>query len=250
MSAVCIIVPCYNEATRLPADAFAGYLSQQTGVSFCFVNDGSTDQTQAVLTQLQARYPRQITVLNLPQNAGKAGAVRAGMLHCAGTGNATGAFDYLGYFDADLATPLDAIGDLSAVLDQRPELDLVMGSRIKFLGTDIRRDTFRHYAGRIVATFISNILDLPVYDTQCGAKLFRHRAVMSLFQEPFISPWLFDVELLARLIRQYGRGPVLTRVAEHPLRQWIEMDGSRIQPSYYFKLWYELYRIRQTYRSL
>ncbi|MBC7570644.1 MAG: glycosyltransferase [Spirosoma sp.] len=247
MSSVCVIVPCYNEARRLPADAFVGYLSKRTDVSFCFVNDGSTDQTQAVLTQLQARCPGQITVLNLPQNAGKAGAVRAGILHCAQT---TPAFDYLGYFDADLATPLDAIDDLSAVLDQTPALDLVMGSRIKYLSTDIRRNTFRHYAGRIVATFISNILKLPVYDSQCGAKLFRHRAVVSLFQEPFISPWLFDVELLARLIRQHGRGPVLTRVAERPLRQWTEVDGSRIRPSYYFKLWYELYRIRQTYRSL
>lgn len=247
MSAICIIVPCYNEADRLPADVFVAYLAQRADVSFCFVNDGSTDQTQAVLAQLRARYADQITVLNLSQNVGKAGAVRAGMLDRA---QATPAFDYLGYFDADLATPLDAIGDLSAVLDQTSALDLVMGSRIKFLGTDIRRDTFRHYAGRIVATFISNILKLPVYDSQCGAKLFRHRAVLTLFQEPFISPWLFDVELLARLIRQYGRGPVLTRVAEHPLRQWIEMDGSRIRPSYYVKLWYELYRIHQTYRSL
>ena len=247
MPAVCIIVPCYNEAARLPADAFVAYLSQRADVSFCFVNDGSTDQTQAVLTQLQTRCPGQITGLNLPQNVGKAGAVRAGMLHCA---QATPPLDYLGYFDADLATPLNAIGDLSAVLDQIPALDLVMGSRIKYLGTNIRRDTFRHYAGRIVATFISNILNLPVYDSQCGAKLFRHRAVVPLFQEPFISPWLFDVELLARLIRQHGRGPVLTRVAEHPLRQWTEMDGSRIRPSYYIKLWYELYRIHQTYRSL
>ena len=185
MPAACIIVPCYNEATRLPADAFVRYLSERTDVSFCFVNDGSTDQTQAILEQLRARYPNQVSVLSLPQNAGKAGAVRAGMLHCA---QVAPPFNYLGYFDADLATPLDAINDLSAVLDKIPALDLVMGSRIKYLGTDIRRDTFRHYAGRIVATFISNILKLPVYDTQCGAKLFRREGVPSLFQEPFISP--------------------------------------------------------------
>lgn len=249
MPTVCIVVPCYNEAARLPADAFRTYLAQRTDVSFCFVNDGSTDQTQTVLTQLQAYHPHRITVLNLPQNMGKAGAVRAGMLQCANAEHSSGPFDYLGYFDADLATPLEAIGDLLAVLDQTPALDLIMGSRIKYLGTDIRRDTFRHYAGRIVATFISNILKLPVYDTQCGAKLFRHRAVGPLFQEPFISPWLFDVELLARLIRQHGRAGVLNRVAERPLRQWTEMDGSRIRPSYYVKLWYELYRIRQTYRT-
>lgn len=249
MASVCIIVPCYNEARRLPVDAFVAYLSEQSGVSFCFVNDGSTDQTQTILAQMQTQYPNQITVLNMPQNAGKAGAVRAGMLHSAEKGSATGAFDYLGYFDADLATPLSAIADLSAVLDQRLALELVMGSRIKYLGTDIRRDPIRHYAGRIVATFISSILKLPVYDTQCGAKLFRHGVVLPLFQESFLSPWLFDVELLARLIQRHGREQVLQYVAEHPLRQWVEMDGSRIRPSYYVKLWYELYRIGQTYRT-
>jgi len=249
MASVCIIVPCYNEARRLPVDAFIAYLSEQSGVSFCFVNDGSTDQTETILTQLQTQYPSRITVLNMPQNAGKAGAVRAGMLHSAETGSATGAFDYLGYFDADLATPLNAIADLSAVLDQTPALELVMGSRIKYLGTDIRRDPVRHYAGRIVATFISNILKLPVYDTQCGAKLFRRGVVLPLFQEPFLSPWLFDVELLARLIIRHGRTEVLKRVAEYPLSQWIEKDDSRIKPSYYIKLWYELYRIGQTYRT-
>lgn len=239
-----MIIPCYNEATRLPADAFIAYLNRTPSVQLCFVNDGSQDDTQAVLARLQRQYPTRIEVLNLAANQGKAGAVRAGMLH-----GSSQAFDYLGYLDADLATPLDAIGDLQAVLDQQPMLDLVMGSRIKFLGADIRRDAFRHYVGRVIATFISNILKLPVYDTQCGAKLFRRGVVTGLFTEPFISPWLFDVELLARLIRQHGRAAVPVHAAEVPLKQWIEQSDSRISPTYMFKMWYELYRIHQTYRN-
>lgn len=239
-----MIIPCYNEANRLPGDAFIRYLRQVPMVTVCFVNDGSRDTTQAVLEGLRQQQPGQIEVLNLAQNQGKAGAVRAGMLHCANR-----SVDYVGFLDADLATPLDAIGDLQAALDQKPSLDLVMGSRIKFLGADIRRDPFRHYVGRVIATFISNILKLPVYDTQCGAKLFRRRVVADLFRESFISPWLFDVELLARLIRQHGRASMPVHVAEVPLKQWIEQSDSRISTGYMFKMWYELYRIHQTYRN-
>ena len=239
-----MIIPCYDEATRLPANAFVAYLRQTPTVSVCFVNDGSRDNTRAVLEGMQQQQPDQIIVLHLSQNQGKAGAVRAGIVHCAGQ-----PVDYLGYLDADLATPLDAIGDLQTALDRQPTLDFVMGSRVKILGADIQRDPFRHYVGRVIATFISNILKLPVYDTQCGAKLFRREIVANLFQEPFISPWLFDVELLARLIRQHGRTNVADHVAEVPLKQWIEQSDSRISSSYVFKMWYELYRIHQTYRD-
>lgn len=239
-----IIIPCYNEANRLPMADFKSYWQQHPDVRFCFIDDGSTDQTRGLLEQLQAEYPQQVEALILERNRGKAGAVRAGMLHVAGRQEV----DYVGFLDADLATPLSAIQDLEARVVSEPGLELVMGSRIKYLGTDIRRNPFRHYAGRVIATFISTILKLGVYDTQCGAKLFRRDVVTSLFTEPFLSPWLFDVELLARLIRQHGREGLRGRVAEMPLRQWIEKDDSRIKVSYYFKLWYELYRIRQAYR--
>ncbi len=246
MSTVCIIIPCYNEANRLPVETFLHYQHQHPEVTFCFVNDGSTDATAEVLQRLSRQNPRQNESLLLPQNLGKAGAVRAGMLKMSAR-----PVDYLGYFDADLATPLPAINDLQRQLDEYPDREMVMGSRIKYLSTDIQRSTFRHYVGRVIATFISTILNLPVYDSQCGAKLFRRPAVTTLFAEAFISPWLFDVEILARLIRQHGRANLMTgRVAEVPLKQWTEQSDSRISSTYFFKLWWELYRIHRTYRHV
>ena len=245
MTTVCIVVPCYNEAERLPGEAFLAYLGTHPHVSCCFVNDGSRDQTLALLRGLQQRNPAQIDVYDLPKNQGKAGAVRAGMNHCD-----TKNFDYTGYFDADLATPLAAIDDLQAVLDKHPDCVFVMGSRIQHLGVTIRRSAFRHYVGRVVATTISLILRLPVYDTQCGAKLMRREATAAVFAQPFISPWLFDVELIARLIDQYGRADINRRLLEMPLQEWIEQDGSRISSTYVFRMWYELYRIYRTYSHL
>jgi dolichyl-phosphate beta-glucosyltransferase len=243
LRATCLIIPCYNEANRLPVSTFLDFQAQHPDVHFCFVNDGSTDATITVLTQIKKQSPTQTEVIDLPQNLGKAGAVRAGMLAMSQRNH-----EYLGYFDADLATPLSAIGDLCRFLDERPDLVLAMGSRIQFLGMSIRRKAYRHYAGRVIATLISMILDLPVYDTQCGAKLFRRGVVPGLFDAPFISPWLFDVELLARLIRQFGRAEIGRYVAEMPLRQWTEIGDSRIRPGYYLKLWWELYRIYRAYR--
>ena len=237
-----VIIPCFNEADRLPADAFVDYTNAHPDVRFCFVDDGSSDQTRALLEQTAARNPNGLDALILPQNQGKAGAVRAGMLHIAGRD-----CTHIGFLDADLATPLDAIADFRAILDVQPGLELLMGSRVKIFGTQIERDGFRHYAGRVIATCISTILQLGVYDTQCGAKFFRRDVVQDLFSEPFLSPWLFDVEILARLIRQHGRNGLTGRVAEMPLKQWLEKGGSKVKLSYFFKLWYELYRIHQKY---
>ncbi|GAB3904688.1 hypothetical protein GCM10028803_34470 [Larkinella knui] len=245
MSTVCIIIPCYNEASRLPTDAFLNFQQLHPNIRFCFVDDGSQDQTLAVLTQFVQRNPAQMDVIHLKKNQGKAAGVRAGMLQ-----NQQTSVDYLGYFDADLATPLEAINDLVAYLDQNQERDMVMGSRIQYLGTTIRRNIQRHYIGRVIATFISLILKLPLYDSQCGAKLFRRAVIPAAFTEPFISPWLFDVEIVARLIRQFGRDKVTDKIAEMPLKEWTEQSDSRVKLSYMFRMPIELYKIYRTYKSV
>jgi glycosyltransferase involved in cell wall biosynthesis len=222
-----IAVPCYNEQHRLDGDAFVAYAREHPAVHFCFVNDGSRDQTQAVLESVAQRLGGQGQVLTLAHNSGKPEAVRQGMLR----GIDEGASE-VGYWDADLATPLSAIALLHETLASGPGLDAAIGSRVRLLGRHIDRKLHRHLLGRVFATFTSLLLDLPVYDTQCGAKLFRATpGFAAALSQGFMVNWPFDVELLLRLTvesrRRHGEG-LLHRVVEVPLPQWCDIKGSKV----------------------
>ena len=219
-----IVVPCYNEALRLPVASFRKFLGESQ-VRFVFVDDGSKDATIQVLANLRDEAGDRVVVLRSEANQGKAEAVRRGMSyaieHAAG---------YAGYWDADLATPLQAIPEFMAVFAERPELDMVFGARVKLLGRKVHRRVLRHYLGRVFATAVSVMLRLPIYDTQCGAKIFRVCPETSgLFAEPFITRWFFDVELLARYIRRMGSSELAAqRIYEYPLHAWEDVAGSKL----------------------
>jgi glycosyltransferase involved in cell wall biosynthesis len=221
-----IVVPCYNEEARLRPDAFVAYAQSHPDVELLFVDDGSTDGTRGVLDSMRAAAPAQISVLGLQENRGKAAAVRAGIQEGLARGRGM-----VGYWDADLSTPLDAIGEFRRLLLERPEVALVMGARVKLLGRRIERLESRHYLGRFFATAVSLVLRLPVYDTQCGAKLFRATAeTAAVFATPFRARWIFDVEILARMIRyRAGAGTLADAVLEHPLVEWRHVRGSKLR---------------------
>jgi glycosyltransferase involved in cell wall biosynthesis len=223
MTSICLVVPCYNEERRLPRQAFMAFLRTHPDISLCFVDDGSTDGTLGVLNQLRAQLPDQILVLTVAPNGGKAEAVRAGVRHA----HATGGWPLIGYWDADLSTPLSEVEGLRRALDEQPSCVLAMGSRVKRLGSHVERRVLRHVLGRMFATASSQMLGLAVYDSQCGAKLFRRDLVPLLFRDTFITRWLFDLELLARL-RETRGAEALKGVVEVPLGIWVEVGGSKL----------------------
>ena len=248
MKTTVIVVPCYNEADRLRVDAFERFCAATNRVRFIFVNDGSTDGTAGVLEGLRRRNPARYSVLRLQPNQGKAEAVRKGM-RAALAGDAT----YAGYWDADLAAPLQEIPRLIGVLEKRPDLEMVFGSRVQLLGRSIRRKSYRHYLGRVFATAASMALELPVYDTQCGAKLFRvSPSTAALFAEPFCSGWIFDVEIIARLIasrRGSGLPGALEVIYELPLDRWHEVGDSRVRTGDLLRAIVAIGEIRRRYFS-
>lgn len=219
-----IVIPCFNEERRLDADAILGALDAMPRLRLTCVDDGSSDATLAVLHRLAAASQGRIRVLALPLNQGKAEAVRQGLLHaCTGPGAA----ELVGYWDADLSTPLDAVEDFRRVMARLPEVQMVFGSRRALLGHRIRRSVMRRLVSRVCATLAGAAIGLPVGDSQCGAKLMRNSgALRAALAQPFDSGWLFDVELFARLSRQLST----PREAffELPLTQWHEVAGSKV----------------------
>jgi len=226
MERLTVVVPCYNEAPRLPVDAFASFALPGRELRFLFVDDGSTDATPEVLANLCARDPERLSWFSLPENRGKAEAVRTGVLAALDRG-----CDYVGYWDADLATPLSELARFCEVLDAEPHVDAVFGARIALLGRRIDRHLYRHAYGRVFATLVCRMLALDVYDTQCGAKLFRASPALAAdFAAPFLGRWVFDVELLARFIARYEPLglDVADKVHELPLTRWRDVAGSKV----------------------
>lgn len=241
LSNIVIVVPCFNEERRLRPEAFFHALLQYPEISFLFVDDGSGDRTAKTLAELSLAEPDRIHSISLTRNQGKAEAVRQGFLEASRRGA-----EIIGYWDADLATPLKCLGDLLEAMGD-PGTLVAIGSRVLLLGKRIERRPLRHYLGRFFATCASLVLGLAVYDTQCGAKLFRRTPDLdACFSQPFRTRWLFDVEILARLKDLNFEENSISQPPgwiEVPLREWRDVDGSKVRTATFFRAPFELARI-------
>ena len=142
-------------------------------------------------------------MLRLARNRGKGEAVRQGVLHCLASGRAP---DYVGFLDADLAVDPCEATRLTEALEGEPAAWMACASRWRRLGAEIRRAPLRAALGRLMAALVSLAVGAAFYDSQCGAKVFRAEVADILFGAPFLSRWLFDVELLLRLCSGVRRG--------------------------------------------
>ena len=243
---IALVVPCYNEAARLAVQEFRAFAANNPGIHLLFVDDGSRDKTLAVLEMVRAGNEENVSILTCAVNGGKAEAVRLGILH---------ALDHfaprmVGFWDADLATPLNAVSSLARVLDERPDIEMVFGARVKLLGREVHRRAIRHYPGRVFATMVSLLLRLSIYDSQCGAKLFRvEPRTREIFAQPFLSKWIFDVEILARYLSQHqlSASQLGAIIYEYPLEKWTDVAGSKLHPADFLKAFVDLWRIDRTY---
>src|SRR5258708_152837 len=137
-----VVVPCFNEALRLKFDAYQTSLTALPRLEFIFVDDGSKDATRRMLDSFRKSAGPRVHVLHLEHNSGKAEAVRHGVQHAFDLG-----FELIGYWDADLATPLRYIAVFAELLE-KPNTVLVVASRVQLLGRRVERNPLRHYVGR------------------------------------------------------------------------------------------------------
>jgi len=236
-----IVIPCYNEADRLCRDDVY-QLIEDTRVDVLLVDDGSSDGTLELLRTIAIDSGGRVCVIALDVNRGKAEAVRKGLVYGSEPNRN---YDVVGYIDADFATPADEVIRLLDAMSA-VEVQVVMGARVARLGARIQRTALRHYLGRLFASIASIILQLPVYDTQCGAKFFVNSdRLRNAVATPFHSRWVFDVELLGRLLAPSAtEGPL--RVAdflEEPLRCWEDRAGSKLALWGMFRAGFDLIRL-------
>ncbi len=237
-----LIVPCYNEENRFPYQAFLSFAKNNPSVMLCFVNDGSSDRTLAVLNGLQLECIQNICVHSLSQNGGKAEAVRQGMIYMYRNFNT----ELLGFLDADLATTPDEWLQMARYKKQYLHSCFV-GSRIPRLGAQIQRDNSRSLFSSIIKKCIRVLLKANFQDTQCGAKIFERNLIPFLFTQPFMTPWLFDVEIFLRLQKKFGKSTLQNGVLEYPLMHWTEVGDSKLKLKHTIKIPAQLLKLHIQY---
>ncbi|MGN1360428.1 MAG: dolichyl-phosphate beta-glucosyltransferase [Kiritimatiellia bacterium] len=213
MNRLAVVIPCRNEAKRLPdaLQTLAAWLDNERGEpEIIFVDDASTDGSGALL--MASGLGR---VLTLPVHQGKGGAVRAGMLAVPGA-------DWILMSDIDCSAPLEQWRDLLDTLE-RHHADLAIGSR-RLPGAH-RQGTDRPPLRRLASALFARLARLAglrsIHDTQCGFKLMRNATVRPLMEQLHCRGFAFDVELL---LAAQKRG---LRIVECPIR-WHDAGHSSV----------------------
>ncbi|MCB9389270.1 MAG: glycosyltransferase [Acidimicrobiia bacterium] len=229
-----VVIPMYREADRIesmvaaiaqcrelsPVEAPSGQpgVSEAPGageqVEYIFVDDGSPDDTVAVLERAAERLGIAYGLLRLPQNGGKGAAVAAGSKAATGT--------YVAYIDADVAVHPSSLPPLVAYMAAN-DIDIAVGDR-----THPKSHVVRERAGRRAASWAFNswvqalgLSDLG--DTQCGCKIVRRCFVAQLYAGQIETGFAFDVELLYRA-KLAG-----LKISSVPV-DWVKRDGSTVSP--------------------
>jgi len=211
-----IVIPAYNEGTRLGATlekVLAYVRAQGWNAEVIVVNDGSRDNTADLVREFAAQNPVLRLVEN-PGNRGKGYAVRNGMLNARG--------EIVVFSDADLSSPIEEMPKLLAAL--AAGADIAIGSR--WLRAELqtqRQSLLRQLFGRIFNALNRIILGLQFKDTQCGFKAFTRRASQTILPLQRIERWGFDPEILF-LARKFGFR--VEEVAVH----WGHSGDTRIHP--------------------
>jgi glycosyltransferase involved in cell wall biosynthesis len=230
--ALSIVIPAYNEETRLPPtlDRIAAFFSSSrfTPYEIVVVDDGSSDATAPVVAAASAANPA-IRTLSNPGNRGKGYAVRNGMLESRG--------EWALISDADLSTPIEEFTTLFTACEANGA-DIAIGSRAldrSLVG--VHQSVFREYSGRIFNIAMRKLTGLQFLDTQCGFKLFRRAAAQQIFRRQQLDGFSFDVEDL------YIASKLGYKTVEVPVR-WNNVEGTKVGLRQGLRSFSDLLRIR------
>lgn len=215
-----IVIPCFNEEKRINVNQYMDSLGDFSSKVF-FVDDGSKDKTFSVLKKLEKMAPDRFIAIKSSENQGKAEAVRLGIRTALDK-----KFKHIGFFDADLAVKLFEAENFLHIFKHVPDVNSVIGVRLPLTGHKIDRTKGKYFAQNIISHMANLLFSPHVSDTQCGAKMFTADVLQPTTKKPFISRWLFDMELLKR-ISELPQSQNKNWLFELPVISWTEMGGSK-----------------------
>lgn len=217
-----LVVPCFQESGRIGAfvPELCAALTSCGGVSLLIVEDGGGAEEQERMSRLvegwRSQHPFLMPPMLLRENVGKGGAIYAGWEKNTTAG-------WLAFVDADGSVPpAEVVRLIHHARGEGAAPRAIFASRVKMLGRRIDRLFTRHLLGRIYATLVSELLHIPVYDSQCGLKLIPSAAFEKARPLLTVPGFAFDAELLLALLRTG------CDVIETPI-DWHETPGGKIR---------------------
>lgn len=190
-ASVSLVIPAHNESGRIQSAVeavrrvFAG-----TGreLEVIVVDDGSVDNTREEAMEIASQYPDEVRVVSLSGNHGKGFAIRTGFAYTHG--------DLVGFIDADMEYPVDAL-PLMAEMVEVSNNGCAIASRV---ADDRKR--WERFTSQAAHKLASLALQLPIQDTQAGMKMFPGDFARTTLTSGREDGWLYDIEALLRAADQ------------------------------------------------
>lgn len=213
-----VVIPCYNEEQRIQSSKFVSLVTNYNCHLF-FVDDGSLDGTVGKIMSLPI--PKSsFHLVSLESNVGKAEAILQGISHALRNG-----YDYVGLYDADGAINPKDLGFAFSLIETNEDVSVVSGARILLAGNEVTRKPNRRWAGRIIATVVSLMLKIQIYDPQSPCKVYKASELKKLSGLQLRTRWFVDAELLFAI---KCLPPTKKWLLEFPVTNWEDVDGSNI----------------------
>lgn len=165
---VSVILPCYNEEKSVEhtLEVVSAALAPIPAHEIIVVNDGSTDDSAAVLDRISARFPT-LRIITHEQNRGYGAALKTGIRRARG--------ELIAITDADGTYPNERLAELIGLCANR---DMVVGSRT---GPNVTYSKLRAFPKWFLRGWVSWIAKRRVPDINSGMRVFRRDVVSKFF---------------------------------------------------------------------
>ncbi|TRZ91789.1 MAG: glycosyltransferase family 2 protein [Methanosarcinales archaeon] len=229
---ISIVLPAYNEASRIEAtvERTASALREiSPSFEIIIAEDGSKDGTDKISETLAKKHDYVVHIHSI-ERQGRGRALNRAFKASKG--------DILGYIDVDLATDMKHLKEMIQYI--RDGYDFATGSRM-LPQSNVKRPLKRGFASKGFNFLTRFMLGSKLYDHQCGFKAFRRASLFKLLDDVKDTHWFWDTELYVRAQRAGFR------VMEFPV-EWKHGGTTKVNlikdvfgmGSQIFRLWYEL----------